>query len=39
VHDVFLLGQGFCELDLVVVEEGFVGYDDERDCDAEGVED
>jgi hypothetical protein len=39
VHDVFLLGQRFRELDLVVVEQGFVGDDDQGDGDAEGVED
>jgi hypothetical protein len=39
VHNVFLLGQGFGQLDLVVVEEGFVGDDDEGHGDAEGVED
>jgi hypothetical protein len=37
VHDVFLLGESFCELDLVVVEEGLVRDDNERDCDAEGI--
>jgi len=39
VHDVFLLGQRFGELDLVVVEQGFVGDDDDGDAGAEGVED
>ena len=39
MHDVFLLGQRFGELDLVVVEQGFVRDDDERDAGAEGVED
>ena len=39
VHDVFLLGQRFGELDLVVVEQGFVRDDDDGDAGAEGVED
>ena len=39
MHDVFLFGQRFGELDLVVVEQGFVRDDDERDAGAEGVED
>ena len=39
MHDVFLLGQRFGELDLVVVEQGFVRDDDERDAGAKGVED
>ena len=39
MHDVFLLGQGFGELDLVVVEEGLVRDDDDGDAGAEGVED
>lgn len=37
MHDIFLLSQGFRELDLVIVEESFVGDDDEGDRDAEGV--
>lgn len=39
VHDVLLLGERFCQFDLVVVEQGFVGDDDEGDGDAQGVED
>jgi len=39
VHNVFLFCQRFGELDLVVVEQGFVGDDDDGDAGAEGVED
>ena len=37
VHDVVLLGEGFGEFGLVVVEEGAVGDDDGGDGSAEGV--
>lgn len=39
MHDVFLFGQRFGELDLVVVEQSFVRDDDDGNAGAEGVED
>lgn len=39
VNDVLLLGEGFRELDLVVIQESGVGNNDDGDGDAEGVED
>lgn len=37
MDDVFLFGQRFGELNLVVVEQGLVWYDDDGNADAEGV--
>lgn len=39
VHNVLLFSEGLSEFDLVVVEQGFVGNNDERDAGAESIED